>query len=91
MSFVDFNRTGVPLIEIVSEPDMRTPEEAVEYFKGLRNILLYLEICDGNMEEGSLPVRRQHFAAPRGRKRIRHQGRTQEHELLPLRQGGPGV
>jgi aspartyl-tRNA(Asn)/glutamyl-tRNA(Gln) amidotransferase subunit B len=54
VSFVDFNRTGVPLIEIVSEPDMRTPEEAVEYFKGLRNILLYLEVCDGNMEEGSL-------------------------------------
>ena len=54
VSFVDFNRTGVPLIEIVSEPDMRTPEEAVEYFKGLRTILLYLEVCDGNMEEGSL-------------------------------------
>jgi len=54
VSFVDFNRTGVPLIEIVSEPDMRTPDEAVEYLKGLRNILLYLEICDGNMEEGSL-------------------------------------
>ena len=53
VSFVDFNRTGVPLIEIVSEPDIRTPEEAVEYLKGLRNILLYLEICDGNMEEGS--------------------------------------
>jgi len=54
VSCVGFNRTGVPLIEIVSEPDMRTPEEAVEYLKGLRNILLYLEICDGNMEEGSL-------------------------------------
>ncbi len=54
VSFVDFNRTGVPLIEIVSEPDLRTPEEAVEYLKGLRNILLYLEICDGNMEEGSI-------------------------------------
>jgi aspartyl-tRNA(Asn)/glutamyl-tRNA(Gln) amidotransferase subunit B len=54
VSFVDFNRTGVPLIEIVSEPDLRTPEEAVEYLRGLRNILLYLEICDGNMEEGSL-------------------------------------
>ena len=53
VSFVDFNRTGVPLIEIVSEPDMRAPDEAVEYLKGLRNILLYLEICDGNMEEGS--------------------------------------
>jgi aspartyl-tRNA(Asn)/glutamyl-tRNA(Gln) amidotransferase subunit B len=54
VSLVDFNRTGVPLIEIVSEPDLRTPEEAVEYLKSLRNILLYLEICDGNMEEGSL-------------------------------------
>ncbi len=54
VSFVDFNRTGVPLIEIVSEPDLRQPEEAVEYLKALRNILLYLEICDGNMEEGSL-------------------------------------
>ena len=53
VSFVDFNRTGVPLIEIVSEPEMRSPDEAVEYLKGLRNILLYLEICDGNMEEGS--------------------------------------
>ncbi|MFH1147652.1 MAG: Asp-tRNA(Asn)/Glu-tRNA(Gln) amidotransferase subunit GatB [Pseudomonadota bacterium] len=53
ISLVDFNRTGVPLIEIVSEPDMRTPEEAVEYLKALRNILRYLDICDGNMEEGS--------------------------------------
>jgi len=53
VSFVDFNRTGVPLIEIVSEPDLRTPDEAVEYLKSLRNILLYLEVCDGNMEEGS--------------------------------------
>jgi aspartyl-tRNA(Asn)/glutamyl-tRNA(Gln) amidotransferase subunit B len=53
VSFVDFNRTGVPLIEIVSEPDLKSPEEAVEYLKGLRNILLYLEICNGNLEEGS--------------------------------------
>jgi len=54
VSLVDFNRTGVPLIEIVSEPDLSTPEEAVAYLKGLRNILVYLEVCDGNMEEGSL-------------------------------------
>ncbi|MBW1676121.1 MAG: Asp-tRNA(Asn)/Glu-tRNA(Gln) amidotransferase subunit GatB, partial [Deltaproteobacteria bacterium] len=52
-SVVDFNRTGVPLIEIVSEPDMRTPEEAGAYLRQLRAILRYLEICDGNMEEGS--------------------------------------
>jgi len=53
-SLVDFNRCGVPLIEIVSEPDLRSPEGAVEYLKMLRAILVYLEICDGNMEEGSL-------------------------------------
>ncbi len=52
-SFVDLNRTGVPLIEIVSEPDMRSPEEAVAYLKALRSILVYLGICDGNLEEGS--------------------------------------
>ncbi len=52
-SLVDLNRAGVPLIEIVSEPDMRMPEEAVEYLKRLREVLRYLEICDGNMEEGS--------------------------------------
>jgi aspartyl-tRNA(Asn)/glutamyl-tRNA(Gln) amidotransferase subunit B len=53
ISYVDFNRTGVPLMEIVSEPDLRTPEEAGEYLRRLREILRYLEICDGNMEEGS--------------------------------------
>ncbi|MDH4230884.1 MAG: Asp-tRNA(Asn)/Glu-tRNA(Gln) amidotransferase subunit GatB [Nitrospirota bacterium] len=53
-SFVDLNRTGVPLMEIVSEPDMRTPSEAVEYMKKLRAIVRYLGVCDGNMEQGSL-------------------------------------
>jgi len=53
LSYVDFNRTGVPLIEIVSEPDLRTPEEASSYLKKLRDIVRYLDICDGNMEEGS--------------------------------------
>ncbi len=52
-SKVDFNRTGVPLIEIVSEPDIRTPQEATAYLRQIRAILRYLEICDGNMEEGS--------------------------------------
>jgi len=53
-SFVDLNRTGVPLMEIVSEPDMRSPQEAVGYMKKLRAVLRYLGVCDGNMEEGSL-------------------------------------
>jgi aspartyl-tRNA(Asn)/glutamyl-tRNA(Gln) amidotransferase subunit B len=53
-SFVDLNRAGVPLMEIVSEPDIRSPKEASEYMKKLRSILRYLGVCDGNMEEGSL-------------------------------------
>ena len=53
-SLIDLNRCGTPLIEIVSEPDIRLPEEAAEYMKKLRQILIYLGICDGNMEEGSL-------------------------------------
>ena len=52
-SLVDLNRAGVPLLEIVSEPDMRSGQEAVRYLRTLRAILQYLEICDGNMEEGS--------------------------------------
>src|SRR5436190_1469295 len=51
---VDFNRAGVPLIEIVSEPDIRSGEEAYAYLTELRKLVRYLEICDGNMEEGSL-------------------------------------
>ncbi|HJY79493.1 MAG TPA: Asp-tRNA(Asn)/Glu-tRNA(Gln) amidotransferase subunit GatB [Candidatus Binatia bacterium] len=53
-SLVDLNRAGVPLLEIVSQPDLRTPQEAGAYLRGLRAILQYIEICDGNMEEGSM-------------------------------------
>jgi len=53
-SYVDFNRTGTPLLEIVSEPDIRSPVEAVQYLKRLRELVRYLDISDGNMEEGSL-------------------------------------
>jgi aspartyl-tRNA(Asn)/glutamyl-tRNA(Gln) amidotransferase subunit B len=53
VSRVDYNRTGTPLIEIVSEPDMRSPEEAGAYLRQVRSILRYLGISDGNMEEGS--------------------------------------
>ncbi|HEU4505535.1 MAG TPA: Asp-tRNA(Asn)/Glu-tRNA(Gln) amidotransferase subunit GatB [Nitrospira sp.] len=52
-SLVDFNRAGTPLLEIVTEPDMRSADEVVAYLKNLRDILMYLEVCDGNMEEGS--------------------------------------
>ncbi len=53
-SNVDFNRAGVPLMEIVSKPDIRSPEEAAAYLRELRTILIYLRVCDGNMEEGSM-------------------------------------
>ncbi|MBF0180636.1 MAG: Asp-tRNA(Asn)/Glu-tRNA(Gln) amidotransferase subunit GatB [Magnetococcales bacterium] len=52
-SWVDLNRTGTPLLEIVSEPDLRSAAEAGAYLKKLRSIVRYLEVCDGNMEEGS--------------------------------------
>jgi aspartyl-tRNA(Asn)/glutamyl-tRNA(Gln) amidotransferase subunit B len=54
MSFVDFNRTGVALMEIVSRPDIRGPEEAAAYVVKLRQILRYLGTCDGNMQNGNL-------------------------------------
>ncbi len=53
VSFIDLNRAGTPLIEIVSEPELSTPEEAEAYLRALHEILTYLDICDGNMEEGS--------------------------------------
>ncbi|GIV62481.1 MAG: aspartyl/glutamyl-tRNA(Asn/Gln) amidotransferase subunit B [Rhodothermaceae bacterium] len=53
-TLIDHNRCGVPLIEIVSEPDLRTPAEAARYMQKIRQIVRYLGICDGNMEEGSL-------------------------------------
>jgi aspartyl-tRNA(Asn)/glutamyl-tRNA(Gln) amidotransferase subunit B len=53
-SYVNLNRTGVPLVEIVSEPDFHSSQEAYDYLIHLRKTLLYLEVCDGNMEEGSL-------------------------------------
>jgi aspartyl-tRNA(Asn)/glutamyl-tRNA(Gln) amidotransferase subunit B len=66
VSYVDLNRTGVPLIEIVSEPDIRGAEEAAAYLRRLHEILVYLEICDGNMEEGSFRCDANVSLRPRG-------------------------
>jgi aspartyl-tRNA(Asn)/glutamyl-tRNA(Gln) amidotransferase subunit B len=55
-SYIDLNRTGVPLIEIVGEPDLRSPEGAYDYVTRLKTLMLYLEVSDCNMEEGSLRV-----------------------------------
>lgn len=53
-TFLNYNRAGIPLLEIVSGPDMNSPEEAAEYAKTIRQIVRHLEVCDGNLEEGSL-------------------------------------
>ena len=63
---VNLNRTGVPLIEIVSRPDLRSSREAYDYLQYLRRTLLYLEICDGNMEQGSLRCDANVSVRPRG-------------------------
>ncbi len=66
VSYVDFNRAGVPLLEIVSKPEISSPEEAVAYLKTLRSLLRYLKICDGNMEEGSLRCDANVSVKPKG-------------------------
>jgi aspartyl-tRNA(Asn)/glutamyl-tRNA(Gln) amidotransferase subunit B len=69
-SYVDFNRTGIPLMEIVSEPDIRSSEEAREYLLKLKAILEYLDICDCNMEEGSLRCDANISLRPEGEKKL---------------------
>ena len=67
-SFVDLNRAGVPLMEIVTEPDIRSPGEAVEFMKKLRAIVRYIGVCDGNMEQGSLRCDANVSVMPEGQK-----------------------
>ncbi|WP_455388089.1 Asp-tRNA(Asn)/Glu-tRNA(Gln) amidotransferase subunit GatB [Petrachloros mirabilis] len=67
-SRVDLNRAGTPLLEIVTEPDMRSADEVVAYLKGLRDVLMYLEVCDGNMDEGSFRCEPNLSLRPLGQK-----------------------
>ncbi|MCI5228029.1 MAG: Asp-tRNA(Asn)/Glu-tRNA(Gln) amidotransferase subunit GatB, partial [Candidatus Electrothrix sp. AX2] len=69
-SYVDLNRTGTPLLEIVSEPDLRSPEEAVAYLKKLHGIVRYLDICDGNMQEGSFRCDANISLRPKGQEKL---------------------
>ena len=68
MSGIDLNRAGTPLLEIVSEPDMRSAKEAVAYLKALHELVRYLEICDGNMQEGSFRCDANVSVRPAGQK-----------------------
>ena len=67
-SLVDLNRAGTPLLEIVSEPDMRSSEEAKNYMEELRNIVRYIGVCDGNLEEGSMRCDANISIMPKGSK-----------------------
>lgn len=69
-SYIDLNRSGTPLAEIVSEPDMRTPEEAHEYLTRLKEIILYTGVSDCNMEEGSLRCDANVSVRPRGQEKF---------------------
>jgi aspartyl-tRNA(Asn)/glutamyl-tRNA(Gln) amidotransferase subunit B len=69
-SYVDYNRSGVPLMEIVSQPELSSPEEAKLYLQKLRAILQYLDVCDGNMEEGSLRCDANVSIRPRGSREL---------------------
>ncbi len=89
MSFVDLNRSGVALMEIVSKPDMRSADEARAYLTKLRTILRYLGTCDGNMDEGSM--RADVNVSCGGGRRVRHALRDQERQLDPLRRTGDRV
>ncbi|MFW5451670.1 MAG: Asp-tRNA(Asn)/Glu-tRNA(Gln) amidotransferase subunit GatB, partial [Methylophagaceae bacterium] len=67
---VDLNRAGTPLLEIVSEPDMRSAKEAVAYMKKIHSLVRYLEICDGNMQEGSFRCDANVSVRPKGQKEL---------------------
>ncbi len=69
-SYVDLNRTGTPLLEIVSEPDLRSPKEAVAYLKKLHSVVRYLDICDGNMQEGSFRCDANISLRPKGAEKL---------------------
>ncbi len=70
MTGIDLNRAGTPLLEIVSEPDLRSPAEAVAYLKKLHALVRYLEICDGNMQEGSFRCDANVSVRPRGETKL---------------------
>lgn len=70
MSGIDLNRAGTPLLEIVSEPDMRSAAEAVAYMKGMHTLVRYLEICDGNMQEGSFRCDANVSVRPKGQQEL---------------------
>ena len=89
-TYVDLNRSGTPLIEIVSEPDIRSADEAHAYLTEIKQVLQYVRGIQ--LRHGKRPsaLRRQRQRAPEGRGKVRHQGRGQESELVPVSEAGRG-
>ena len=83
-SGIDLNRAGTPLLEIVSEPDLRSAKEAVAYMRKIHTIVRYLGISDGNMQEGSFRCDANVSVRPRGRAGAWHARRDKESELVPF-------
>jgi aspartyl-tRNA(Asn)/glutamyl-tRNA(Gln) amidotransferase subunit B len=84
MTGIDLNRAGTPLLEIVSEPDMRSPEEAVAYARKIHQLVRWIGISDGNMQEGSFRVDANISLRPKGQAGVRHPRRDQEHQLVSV-------
>ena len=84
ISLIDLNRSGVPLMEIVGEPHLRSPEEARDYLTALRQILRYIGVSTGNMEEGAFRCD-ANISRARDRRSAWRQGRSQEHEFVSRR------
>jgi Asp-tRNA(Asn)/Glu-tRNA(Gln) amidotransferase B subunit len=87
-SGIDLNRAGTPLLEIVTEPDMRSSAEAVAYARALHALVRWIGICDGNMQEGSFRCDANVSVRPVGQAAFRHPARNQEPELVPLHAAG---
>ena len=83
-SYIDYNRGGMPLAEIVSEPDLRSPAEAYAYLSALKQVLEYAAVSDCNMEEGSLRCDANVSVRRRGAGALWHKSRSEKSELLPL-------
>ena len=90
-SSVDLNRACTPLLEVVSEPDMRSADEAIAYLRQLHQIVVYLGVCDGNMEEGSFRCDANVSIRPLGAKGVRYPCGTEKPQLLPVYQTGDRI
>ena len=84
MTGIDLNRAGMPLLEIVSEPDLRNAKEAAAYFRQMHTLVRYLGICDGNLNEGSMRCDANVSVRPAGTTELGERTEIKESQLVPL-------